>query len=174
MNTIHWADVETPVGHLKVASSDAGLAYVELPRANGRGFRGWLKRHASEATALEAFAPNRLAIRQLLEFLEEKRHEFDLALDLRATDFQRAVYGELQKIPYGECRSYADIAQALGRPNAQRAVGAANGANPLPFVIPCHRVIASGGQLHGYAGGRALKAKLLAMESSSPAPGRLF
>lgn len=174
MNCIHWTDVDSPVGPLKVASSEVGLAYVGLPHATGRGFRGWLKSYATDSTARQSLAPNQLAIQQLLEFLDGKRQKFDLALDLRATEFQRSVYDELQKIPYGESRSYSDIARSLGRPKAQRAVGAANGANPLPFVIPCHRVIASGGQLHGYAGGTALKARLLAMESSRPAPGRLF
>ena len=147
---------------------------MELPHASGRGFRGWLKRYASESTLREGLVPNQLAVQQLLEFLDGKRQEFDLELDLRATDFQRSVYQELQKIPYGESRSYVEIARSVGRPTAQRAVGAANSANPLPFVIPCHRVSASGGQLHGYAGGTPLKARLLAMESSGPAPGRLF
>ena len=174
MSCIHWADVDSPVGSLKVASSAVGLAYIELPHASGRGFRGWVKSYAAESATRESLEPNRAAIEQLLEFLKGKRQRFDLPLDLRATEFQRSVYEQLQKIPYGESRSYGEIARSLGRPNAHRAVGAANGANPLPFVIPCHRVIASGGQLHGYAGGTALKARLLAMESSGPAPGRLL
>ena len=87
-------------------------------------------------------------------------------LDLRATAFQLAVYQCVAKIGYGQTLSYSDIANAIGKPKAVRAVGAANGANPIPLVIPCHRVIARGGALQGYAGGLKLKARLLAMESA--------
>lgn len=174
MGAIYWTHVESSIGDLRVASSDRGLAYIELPRENGRGFHGWQKTHASEEKSQCAFAPNQEAIVQILEFIEGKRRDFQLELDLRATAFQRSVYEELLRIPYGECRSYADVAKALGNPRAVRAVGAANGANPLPFVVPCHRVIASDGQLCGYAGGMDLKARLLAMESAAPGLGRLF
>jgi O-6-methylguanine DNA methyltransferase len=97
-----------------------------------------------------------------------------LALDLRGTPFQLEVWSALREIPYGETRSYADIAREVGRPSAVRAVGAANGANPLSIVVPCHRVIASDGRLQGYGGGVSLKAKLLAMEQSRPAQGLLL
>ncbi len=99
---------------------------------------------------------------------------FELPLDLRGTPFQRAVWEALQEIPYGETRSYAEIARRVGQPNAVRAVGAANGANPVALIVPCHRVIASGGKLGGYGGGLALKGKLLAMERSRPAQGQLL
>ena len=174
MTQIYWTDIESPIGNLRVASSEKGLVYIELPRANGRGFRGWMKSYAADEKAENADAPNQAAVDQILEYIEGKRREFDLPIDLRATAFQRSVYAELSKVPYGEQRSYAEIAAAVGRPRAVRAVGSANGANPLPFVIPCHRVIASGGQLSGYAGGVKLKARLLAMESATPGPGRLF
>ncbi len=100
----------------------------------------------------------------MLEYLEGKRIEFDLPLDLRGTPFQIAVWSALLEIPYGETRSYQQIANVIGRPRAVRAVGAANGANPVAIVVPCHRVIASDGTLHGYGGGLDLKARLLAME----------
>jgi O-6-methylguanine DNA methyltransferase len=170
----HRAAIDTKVGEVRLISSDAGLCYLELPRADGRGFRGWLKRHAPGTRVVDAIAPNQAASEQLLEFLDGKRFEFDLPLDLRATAFQKLVYDALLAIPYGESRSYADIAAAIGRPSAVRAVGAANGANPIPFVIPCHRVIASDGQLQGYAGGLRLKARLLTMEGTSPDTDRLF
>ena len=90
----------------------------------------------------------------MIEYLEGKRREFDLPLDLRGTPFQLEVWDALRRIPYGETRSYADIAAALGRDNAStRAVGTANGANPISLVVPCHRVINKGGKLGGYAGG---------------------
>jgi len=175
MTRIHTARFDSPVGPLTVASSEHGLAYVALPRANGRGLAGWQRRHAPDAKLAKGYEPNREAIAQILEFLEGKRQDFDLALDLRGTPFQVAVYDEVASIPYGASRSYAEVAAEVGRPTAVRAVGAANGANPIPLVIPCHRVVAKDGQLQGYAGGLDLKAKLLAMESSAhPGQGSLF
>jgi O-6-methylguanine DNA methyltransferase len=174
MEIVHTARVDTPIGSLRLASTSAGLAYVELPHADGRGFRGWLQRVAPEAKCVEGYAPNRQAIREIHEYLEGKRCVFELPLDLRGTPFQLEVWSALRGIPYGEMRSYADIAREVGRPSAVRAVGAANGSNPLSIVVPCHRVIASDGRLQGYGGGVALKAKLLAMEQSRPAQGLLL
>ncbi|MBW2384413.1 MAG: methylated-DNA--[protein]-cysteine S-methyltransferase [Deltaproteobacteria bacterium] len=175
MTRIHTARFDSSIGTLTVASSELGLAYVALPRANGRGLAGWQQRHAADAKLAKGYEPNREAIGQILEFLAGKRQAFDLRLDLRGTPFQVDVYAEVAAIPYGESCSYADVAQKLGRPTAVRAVGAANGANPIPLVIPCHRVVAKSGQLQGYAGGLELKAKLLAMESNAqPGQGSLF
>ncbi len=164
MGTVHTAEVETPIGLCRLATTERGLAYLELPRESGCGLWGWLRRWAPESKTVEAFARNRVAIGQLLEYLEGKRTEFDLPLDLRGTPFQIAVWSALLEIPYGETRSYQQIANAIGRPRAVRAVGAANGANPVAIVVPCQRVIASDGTLHGYGGGLDLKARLLAME----------
>jgi O-6-methylguanine DNA methyltransferase len=174
MEIVHTARVDSPIGTLRVASTSAGLAYVELPHADGRGLSGWLRRSAPDAKCVEGFAPNRQAIREISEYLAGKRSLFEVALDLRGTPFQIEVWSLLREIPYGETRSYAEIARALDRPAALRAVGAANGANPLAIVVPCHRVIASDGRLGGYAGGLALKARLLAMEQSRPAQGLLL
>jgi O-6-methylguanine DNA methyltransferase len=174
MEIVHTAQFDSPIGTLRVASTERGLAYVELPFASGRGLSGWLRRCVPDARCADGFAPNRPAIGQLLEYLEGKRVGFELALDLRGTPFQRAVWAALQEIPYGETRSYAEIARRVGQPNAVRAVGAANGANPVALVVPCHRVIASDGKLGGYGGGLRLKGKLLAMERSRPAQGQLL
>jgi len=174
MEIVHTAETDTPIGLCRVASTCRGLAYVALPHSSGRGMSGWLRRSAPGADLVEAYAPNRAAIGQLLEFLEGKRTQFDLALDLRGTPFQREVWTALLEIPYGETRSYQQIAQAVGRPNAVRAVGAANGANPLSLVVPCHRVIGADGRLAGYAGGTDVKARLLAMERSRRVEGRLL
>ena len=103
-----------------------------------------------------------------MEYAEGSRRTFEIDLDLRATTFQRSVYKFVAKLGYGETVSYSDIAEAIGNPKSVRAVGAANGANPIPLVIPCHRVIARGGALQGYAGGLDLKARLLAMEQALP------
>jgi methylated-DNA-[protein]-cysteine S-methyltransferase len=108
------------------------------------------------------------AIRQLAEYLRGKRREFDLPLDLNGTPFQERVWRQLLRIPYGATRSYGELARAVGRPGAARAVGQACGANPVPIVVPCHRVIAAGGALGGYGAGRKLKRRLLDLEKSAP------
>jgi O-6-methylguanine DNA methyltransferase len=174
MERIHTASFDSPIGPLLVASTSLGLAFLELPRASGCGFAGWLRRWAPGAEVREAFAPNRRAVTQLLAFLEGKRQEFELELDPRGTPFQRAVWAALLRIPYGETRSYGDVARELGRPRAVRAVGTANGANPIAIVIPCHRVVAAGGHLGGYGGGLPLKRRLLALEGAAPRAGRLL
>ena len=107
------------------------------------------------------------AVRQVRAYFAGELREFTIPLDPRGTDFQRRVWRQLETIPFGEIRSYAQIAEAIGAPRAVRAVGAANGANPLPIVIPCHRVIGSGGKLVGYGGGLPLKKLLLDLEGCS-------
>jgi O-6-methylguanine DNA methyltransferase len=175
LEILHTARFESPIGTLLVASSERGLAYLELPHASGRGFAGWQRIAAPGTRAVEGFAPNRTAVAQLGEYLEGKRRRFELALDLRGTPFQRAVWEALLRIPYGATRTYAELAAAIGRPAAVRAVGAANGANPVPLVVPCHRVVATGGRLGGYGGGLPLKARLLALEgSAAPSEDRLL
>lgn len=174
MDALHTADFDSPIGPLRIACSEKGLAYLQLPHQSGRGFDGWRTRHAATARVELGYEPCRDYIAQVIEFLEGKRERFELELDLRGTSFQIAVYEEVVKIPFGEARSYGEVAAAIGRPKAVRAVGAANGANPIPLIVPCHRVIASNGQLQGYGGGLDLKAKLLAMERSGAAQGRLL
>ena len=102
---------------------------------------------------------------QILDFLEGKRRDFDLKLNLVGTDFQKKVWKALLEIPYGETRTYKDIATVIGNSNASRAVGMANNKNPLPLIIPCHRVVGSKGQLTGYAFGLEIKDRLLAIEN---------
>jgi len=174
MEVLHAAEFETPVGRMRAVSSSRGLVYVELPNASGRGLGGWLSRHAPGAKVLDGYSPNRAAISQVQDYLEGKRDHFDLSVDMRGTSFQVAVFQEVEKIPYGETVTYSDIASRMQRPKAVRAVGAANGANPLPLVIPCHRVVGASGRLQGYAGGLDLKARLLALESGRPRDGWLL
>lgn len=173
MQTVEITRIDTPIGKLRVGSTDKGLAYIELPHASGRGLRGWLHHHFPDTRCVERIDRNRTVVEQLLEYLAGDRTDFDLPLDLRGTEFQRRVWAALQEIPFGERRSYRDIAKAIGRPKAVRAVGAANGSNPVSLVVPCHRVINSDGKLGGYGGGLPLKARLLAMESR-PGADRLL
>jgi O-6-methylguanine DNA methyltransferase len=190
MEVLRTTRFETSLGRLRIVSSEKGVVYIELPNESGRGFEGWKKSHARDAKVVEERLANGSAspldkndahanaVEQLVEFMSGERHAFSMDLDMRATAFQLAVYKFVGKIEYGETVSYSDIADAIENPKAVRAVGAANGANPIPLVIPCHRVIARGGALQGYAGGLKLKARLLAMESAhselTPAQERLF
>jgi methylated-DNA-[protein]-cysteine S-methyltransferase len=167
VETLRRSELDSPIGRLHLVTSDAGLVYLSLPRASGRGFASWRERHAPAAALRDAGESHREWRRHLCEYLEGGRTRFDLPLDLRATPFQLAVYEALAKIPYGETRSYSEVAAVIGRPDASRAVGAASGANPTPLVIPCHRVIAKSGRLQGYAGGVRLQARLLAMEQQA-------
>jgi O-6-methylguanine DNA methyltransferase len=174
MEIVHTAEFESPIGSLLCASTERGLAYVRLPRAGGRGFAGWLRRQAPGAEVRTGFAPNKAAIQQILDYLEGKRSAFELPLDLRGTDFQCRVWDALLAIPYGQTRSYAEVARTIREPAAVRAVGTANGANPCAIVVPCHRVVATGGKLGGYGGGLPLKRRLLALERARPADGDLL
>jgi O-6-methylguanine DNA methyltransferase len=174
MEIVHTAEFESPIGSLLCASTERGLAYVRLPRAGGRGFADWLRRQAPGAEVRTGFAPNKAAIQQILDYLEGKRSAFELSLDLRGTEFQRRVWEALLAIPYGQTRSYADVARTIREPAAVRAVGTANGANPCAIVVPCHRVVATGGKLGGYGGGLPLKRRLLALEHANPLDGDLL
>ena len=111
---------------------------------------------------------------ELLEYFAGTRTEFTVPLSPAGTDFQRAVWRALQRIPYGETRAYGEIAEAVGRPGAARAVGTANHRNPIPIIIPCHRVVGSNGQLCGFGGGLGVKRQLLELEASHVPPRFLF
>jgi methylated-DNA-[protein]-cysteine S-methyltransferase len=146
----------SPVGELLLAGRDAVLEVIGFPsgRMAMSAQPGWQRDDA-------AFAEAR---RQLGEYFAGQRRDFDLPVAPRATPFQARVLAALRRIPYGETRSYKQIAEAIGEPKAVRAVGGANGSNPLPIVIPCHRVIGSGGQLTGFGGGIDTKRFLLDLE----------
>jgi methylated-DNA-[protein]-cysteine S-methyltransferase len=152
----YYAQIESPVGPLLLAADDAGLRQVEFVKG---------KRAGQSTPVLSGnCAPLQEAIRQLKAYFAGKRERFDLPLAPEGTPFQRAVWKLLCEIPYGETISYGELARRIGNPKASRAVGLANGANPIAIVIPCHRVIGSNGKLTGYGGGLPLKEKLLALE----------
>ncbi len=148
----------TPLGRLTVASDGRAVTAIAFGE---RDFPG--ERRATELT-------NRAA-NQLQEYLAGKRRSFDLPLAPAGTDFQKKVWNALMDIPYGETRSYSEVASAIGSPKACRAVGGANNRNPLPIVVPCHRVVGSNGALVGYAGGTKVKAFLLDLERRAVGTG---
>jgi len=180
METLHSTTFKSPVGPLFLAASARGLVALEfdarLPgqqtiRPNPRDLRKETKRSEkwaeSKSLKFEESASTMLAyVRELEQYFAGQRREFSFALDLRGTDFQLACWHALLAIPYGETRSYADIARAVGRPQGFRAVGMANNRNPVAIVVPCHRVIASDGTLCGYGGGLDIKRKLLELEGA--------
>jgi methylated-DNA-[protein]-cysteine S-methyltransferase len=149
----------SPVGTLTLVASDAGLAAV-LWEDDARG-RVRLNFAAGDHPVLLE------AERQLGEYFAGARTAFDLKLDFTGTDFQKSVWQALLTIPFGETRSYAQIARQIGKPKAMRAVGAANGKNPISIVAPCHRVIGADGKLTGFAGGLDAKSHLLGLETAS-------
>jgi methylated-DNA-[protein]-cysteine S-methyltransferase len=156
--TYSFKPMPSPVGDLTLIASDAGLAAILWEDDDP----------ARVKLGPRAEAPDHLVLaeteRQLGAYFAGERRGFDLPLDLRGTGFQKAVWAALLTIPFGETRSYAQIAEAIGRPTATRAVGAANGRNPISIVAPCHRVIGKNGALTGFAGGLAAKAYLLRLE----------
>jgi methylated-DNA-[protein]-cysteine S-methyltransferase len=157
----------TPIGDLWVAVSENGLVAVEFPATQAE-FTAWLEKHHD---AKIEFAPEKVteAIEQLQEYAAGKRRAFTLPMDWSVlSEFQRKALKRTFEIPYGETRTYKEIAAELGNPRAARAVGRAEATNPMPIVIPCHRVVGSDRKLHGYGGGDGLptKAWLLKLEGA--------
>jgi O-6-methylguanine DNA methyltransferase len=163
---MNLAIFETRIGWIGVAFSERGLARLQLPRATRAQTLAQLQRNFPQAILVDA-APIEIA-RELREYAEGKRRQFTLPLDWsRVKPFQREVLRATDSIRFGETRTYAWIAQQIGKPRAARAVGRALATNPLPIVLPCHRVLGSDGGLHGYGGGLPLKHKLLELEGAS-------
>jgi methylated-DNA-[protein]-cysteine S-methyltransferase len=159
--TLFYKEIESPVGKLKlVASSNALVAVLwERERPN---------RVKLDTMTLDPQHPILLETeRQLAEYFSGERIQFDLPLQPDGSEFQKKVWQALREIPFGQTRSYLDLAKALGSSKAARAVGAANGKNPLSIIVPCHRVVGADGSLTGFAGGVETKAALLALENRS-------
>jgi methylated-DNA-[protein]-cysteine S-methyltransferase len=154
---MYYCYLATPIGELLLAGDNDALCLVSFPEGS--------MRRDPEDDWIYNEKPFALARQQLTEYFDGKRREFDLPLRLNGTEFQLSVLEALQNIPYGETMSYSDIAQRIGRPKAVRAVGAANGRNPIPIIVPCHRVIGSHGDLTGFGGGLDTKEALLRLEA---------
>ena len=143
----------SPIGNLLLIANEEGLLEVHFPPA------------LPPRDAPRGYGRLSPVIRQLAEYFAGTRKQFDVPLALRGTTFQIEVWRALQQIPYGQTRSYTEIARWIGRPAATRAVGGANGANPIPIIVPCHRVIGMDGSLTGFGGGIAIKRRLLDFEA---------
>lgn len=163
---LSWSSVSTALGECIIMATETGVCWTGAPGATLESAlartRRWLQFDQIERG--EEIAPLRQAVDELRRYFAGERVQFSCPLDLRGTPFQLSVWRELCRIPYGETRSYGEIASAIGQPSASRAVGAANGANPVAIIVPCHRVIGSGGTLTGYAGGLPAKSWLLSLE----------
>ena len=162
--TIYTTTVDSPCGPLLCVVDEAG-AVVRIEFCNGRESQRITEKMMDAGIEVVEDAERTAEVRrQLAEYFAGERREFDLALSPEGTPFERSVWSELRKIPFGETRSYGEIAEILGRPGAARAVGRANGANPIPIVVPCHRVIGADGSLTGFGGGLDVKSRLLELE----------
>ncbi|MGI9123848.1 MAG: methylated-DNA--[protein]-cysteine S-methyltransferase [Mycobacterium sp.] len=172
MTSMRYRTIESPVGPLTLAGDGSTVFHLRMSDQTHEPDRsGW------EPAAAGAFAD---AVDQLGAYFAGELTEFDLDIEMSGTDFQRRVWAALRTIPYGETRSYGQIAEQIGSPGASRAVGLANGRNPVAIIVPCHRVIGSGGAMTGYGGGLDRKRSLLTLEkltfqnSRMPAGGALF
>lgn len=157
--TLFYKEMESPVGKLKlVASANALIAVLWERERPNRVKLAMLQHDPQQPILIETE-------RQLREYFAGTRNQFDLPLEPTGTEFQKKVWRALQEIPFGQTRSYLDLAKSIGSAKAVRAVGAANGKNPLSIVVPCHRIVGANGTLTGFAGGLEAKAKLLALEA---------
>jgi methylated-DNA-[protein]-cysteine S-methyltransferase len=166
---VAYAHADSPLGPLLIASTPRGLACVSY--SEFRDEESTLERLAARLSPRVLEAPARLddVRRQLDDYFAGRRRDFDLSIDWGLVgDFGRRVLGQTARIPYGEVSTYGDISRAIGSPRAARATGNALGANPMPIVVPCHRVVASGGKMGGYTGGLDRKKLLLSLERGEP------
>jgi methylated-DNA-[protein]-cysteine S-methyltransferase len=157
MSVTSYTTMKSPIGPLLLAGDERGLRLVHF--VTGR------RPKSPDRDWIEDKSPFKEVIRQMQSYFEAKLTDFDVPLVLEGTEFQLQVWRNLRKIPYGETISYGQLAKRIGNPDAARAVGLANGSNPIPIIIPCHRVIGSNGSLTVFGGGLPVKKKLLALES---------
>jgi methylated-DNA-[protein]-cysteine S-methyltransferase len=165
-NRLAIAYVDSPLGELGLAAGEHGLITVSLGRPLNGSLPALLKgRHDGGRGRHHPWEVLDAACSQIVEYLLSARDRFDVPLDLSTgTEFQRTVWRRLRKVKFGQTTTYSELADAAGRPSATRAVGNAVGANPLPIIIPCHRVLAAGSKLGGFSGGLGRKRKLLRIE----------
>lgn len=166
--TTYYSYIESPLGRMFVQGDGQFITGLYMPM-----HKGW---QGPDLSWQQSDAPFTVVREQLAEYFARKRQNFDVPLKLVGTPFQQRVWQELMRIPFGTTITYAQLAKRAGKPTASRAVGAANGRNPISLIVPCHRVIGADGKLTGYAGGVDKKQWLLALERGTTAaePGYLF
>lgn len=162
MRTAYLSKVRTKFGFLHLASSDFGICKIGLIDESEANVVKWLRKFYD--TIEDGYEKNHEAAKQLLEYSKGNLKEFSVKLDIKGTEFQKKVYHRLRNVGYGEICSYKDLAIKVGNSKGYRAVGMANNKNPIPIIIPCHRVVGSNGDLVGYGGGIDMKVKLLELE----------
>lgn len=172
-DTIHWSTLKTPLGESMLVVTPKGVCEIALPGTTRPEFRESLQRQYPDAVIAEDEQATRTAAEELQQYWRGEAVEFSSQLDLHGTDFQRAVWQALRRIPRGETVTYGQVAEAVGSPRAYQAVGRAVGANPVPIMIPCHRVIGADGSLTGFASGLDTKRWLLEHEGGLPSEGSL-
>lgn len=155
----------THIGQLTVVKNERGVCFIGLPSVTIDLVQAWANRHFPGESLRPGPAPFERERRELREYAEGRRTTFTFPLDHHNTPFSLQVLEEVGRVPYGKTASYGAIARRVGRPRSARAVGRAMATNPLPLVIPCHRIVGSGGSLTGFGGGLALKKELLRLES---------
>jgi len=166
MHTVYWTSFDSKIGTIYVASTSRGVCKITIPGNGKRDFMQWLSRTFATAEIVESQSRNRQIINEINRYLDQKLVKFHTPLDLVGSDFQKRVWKELMKVRYGQTTTYSHLAKIIGSAGAAQAVGRANGDNPLPIVIPCHRVLGSDEGLCGYAAGIKTKEFLLRLEGA--------
>ena len=168
--TLCYTQIDSPIGPVWIAATPTGICAVGLGNGQPGGFFSWLSDHVDSEPPREDPRALAAAANQFSEYFSGTRREFDLPLHIRGTGFRKAVWAKVALIPYGTTTTYGEIARRIGKPDAARAVGGAVGANPVPVLIPCHRVIGVGSKLTGYGGGVKTKVALLRLENTPQEP----
>ena len=161
-----WSSFSSQIGVVYIASTEKGVCKISIPGQTKKDFLAWLEKHADGGTITESKRKHKTVVDQLNRYFTRRLVKFNVRLDVIGTEFQRNVWKELKKVRYGTSISYRDLAQRVGKPKAAQSVGRANGANPLPIIIPCHRIVGSDARLVGYAAGIKTKEFLLRLEGA--------
>ncbi len=167
---VYWNTLTHQQWTLYLAATDHGLCCITLPNETFETMNQWIQKHVHGAVLSHDPIKLEPYQREIVEYLSGQRQTFSCPLDLRGTPFQVQVWQALMQIPFGVVKSYSDVAAQIGHPTAVRAVGTANGANPIPIIVPCHRVIGKNGTLTGYRGGIDIKTALLNLEGLATLP----
>ncbi len=167
---VYWNTLMHQQWTLHLAATDIGLCCITLPNETFETMNQWIQKHVHGAVLSHDPIKVEPYQREIDEYLSGQRQIFTCPLDFRGTPFQVQVWQALMQIPFGMVKSYSDVAAQIGHPTAVRAVGAANGANPIPIIVPCHRVIGKNGTLTGYRGGIDIKTALLKLEGLATLP----